>query len=85
MKNYFQALDRGEVTSFSRNSYEVIFAVFMVALAYFYRDNPQIVYPRILYFFLLLLGLPFVVTAQGKSLIKGLIFSFILAVAFFFV
>ena len=56
MKNYFQALDRGEVTSFSRNSYEVIFAVFMVALAYFYRDNPQIVYPRILYFFLLLLG-----------------------------
>lgn len=56
MKKYFQALDRGEVTSFSRNSYEVIFAVFMVALAYFYRDNPQIVYPRILYFFLLLLG-----------------------------
>ena len=56
MKNYFKALDRGEVTSFSRNSYEVIFAVFMIALAYFYRDNPQIVYPRILYFFLLLLG-----------------------------
>lgn len=56
MKKIFEALDRGEVTSFSRNSYEVIFAVFMIALAYFYRDNPQIVYPRILYFFLLLLG-----------------------------
>ncbi|MBI4351554.1 MAG: HAMP domain-containing histidine kinase [Elusimicrobia bacterium] len=56
MKKYFEALDRGHVTSFSRNSYEVIFAVFMIALAYFYRDNPQIVYPRILYFFLLLLG-----------------------------
>ncbi|MDO8804854.1 MAG: HAMP domain-containing sensor histidine kinase [Elusimicrobiota bacterium] len=56
MKNYFKALDRGEVTTFSRNSYEVIFAVFMIALAYFYRGNPQIVYPRILYFFLLLLG-----------------------------
>ena len=56
MRNLFKALDRGEVTTFSRNSYEVIFAVFMIALAYFYRDNPQIVYPRILYFFLLLLG-----------------------------
>lgn len=56
MTSYFKALDRGEVTNFSRNSYEVIFAIFMIALAYFYRDNPQIVYPRILYFFLLLLG-----------------------------
>jgi len=56
MKNYLRAMDRGEVTSFSRNSYEVIFAVFMIALAYFYRENPQIDYPRILYFFLLLLG-----------------------------
>ena len=56
MIKHFKALDRGEVTSFSRNSYEVIFAVFMIALAYFYRDNPQIVYPRILYFFVALLG-----------------------------
>ena len=32
---------------------------------------------------LLLLGLPFVITAQGKSFIKGLIFSFLLAVAFY--
>ena len=60
MKNYFKPLDRGEVTSFSRNSYEVIFSVFMVALAYFYRNSPQISYPRILYFFLLLLGTNFV-------------------------
>ena len=56
MKNYLKAMDRGEVTNFSRNSYEVIFSVFMIAAAYFYRDSPQVVYPRILYFFLLLLG-----------------------------
>jgi signal transduction histidine kinase len=56
MKKYIEALNRGEVTSFSRNSYEVIFSVFMIALAYFYRSSPQIVYPRILYFFLLLLA-----------------------------
>ena len=49
-------MDRGEITTFSRNSYEVIFSVFMIAAAYFYRDSPQLVYPRILYFFLLLLG-----------------------------
>lgn len=55
MKKYFKALGRGEVTNFSRNSYEVVFSVFMIALAYFYRNNSQIVYPRILYFFLLLL------------------------------
>jgi signal transduction histidine kinase len=52
---FLKALDRGEVTSFSRNSYEVVFSIFMISLAYFYRDNPVIVYPRILYFFLLLL------------------------------
>lgn len=55
MPGFIKALDRGEVTSFSRNSYEVVFSVFMIALAYFYRDNPAIVYPRILYFFLVLL------------------------------
>jgi len=53
------ALARGEVTTFSRSSYEVVFSVFMIALAYFYRDNPQIAYPRILYFFVLLLGANF--------------------------
>jgi signal transduction histidine kinase len=52
-------LARGEVTTFSRSSYEVVCSVFMIALAYFYRDNPQIVYPRILYFFVLLLGANF--------------------------
>lgn len=56
MNGFLKALDRGEVTSFSRNSYEVVFSVFMIALAYLYRENPAIVYPRILYFFLLLLG-----------------------------
>lgn len=56
MRNFLKALDRGEVTSFSRSSYEVVFSVFMIMLAYLYRDNPAIVYPRILYFFLLLLA-----------------------------
>lgn len=59
IKNLLKALDRGEVTNFSRNSYEVVFAIFMVALAYFYRNSPQIEYPTILYFFLLLLGANF--------------------------
>ncbi len=44
------------VTTFSRNYYEVIFSIFMIALAYFYRSSPQITYPLILYFFLVLLG-----------------------------
>lgn len=60
MIKFIKALDRGEVTNFSRNSYEVVFSIFMVALAYFYRNSPQIEYPRILYFFLLLLGTNFV-------------------------
>lgn len=59
MKTFIKALDRGEVTDFSRSSYEVVFSVFMIAVAYFYRDSPQVVYPRILYFFLLLLGFNF--------------------------
>lgn len=59
MKTFLRFLGRGEVTVFSRNSYEVVFSVFMIAIAYFYRSSPQIVYPRILYFFLLLLGLNF--------------------------
>ncbi len=54
MKEYIKALDRGEVTTFSRNSYEIVFSVFMIALAWFYRSSPQIEYPRILYFFLAL-------------------------------
>ncbi len=56
MNKFLRAMDRGEVTAFSRNSYEVVFSIFMVALAYFYRNSPQIEYPTILYFFLLLLG-----------------------------
>lgn len=60
MPKYLRALDRGEVTNFSRNSYEVVFSIFMIALAYFYRSSPQVSYPRILYFFLLLLGSNFI-------------------------
>ncbi|MEK7721873.1 MAG: HAMP domain-containing sensor histidine kinase [Elusimicrobiota bacterium] len=87
MKNYFKALDRGEVTSFSRNSYEVIFAVFMIALAYFYRDNPQIVYPRILYFFLLLLGSNFFFNylLRRRSSVNLWLIDFILLVNFWLI
>lgn len=60
MKGFIKALDRGQVTSFSRNSYEVVFSIFMIALAWFYRENPLIVYPQILYCFLALLGSNFV-------------------------
>ncbi len=87
MKNYFQALDRGEVTNFSRNSYEVIFAVFMVALAYFYRGNPQIVYPRILYFFLLLLGSNFLFNylLRRRSSVNLWLIDFILLINFWLI
>jgi len=55
MKKYAAALGRGDISNFSRNSYEVVFSVFMIAIAYFFRRSPQIEYPKILYFFLLLL------------------------------
>jgi len=60
MSNLLGTFDRGRVTNFSRNSYEAVFSVFMVAIAYFYRNNPQIVYPSVLYFFLLLMASNFV-------------------------
>ncbi|MDA8130347.1 MAG: HAMP domain-containing sensor histidine kinase [Elusimicrobia bacterium] len=60
MKGFIRALDRGQVTNFSRNSYEVVFSIFMIALAWFYRENPLIVYPQVLYCFLALLGSNFV-------------------------
>ena len=60
MRNFFRVFSRGRVSNFSRNSYEIVFSVFMVAIAYFYRANPRIVYPKILYFFLLLMGSNFV-------------------------
>ena len=50
------AFRRGRVSNFSRNSYEVLFSVFMVAVAYLYRNNSHITYPAILYFFLLLMA-----------------------------
>jgi two-component system NtrC family sensor kinase len=60
MRFFSGALKRGRVSNFSRNSYEVLFSVFMVAVAYLYRNNSRIVYPTILYFFLLLMGSNFI-------------------------
>ena len=38
------------------NKYETVFCVFMAVLAYLWRDNPNIIYPKVLYLFLLLLA-----------------------------
>lgn len=56
MKTFLDAFDRGRVANFNKNSYETVFSVFMVAVVFFYRENAQIVYPAILYYFLLLLA-----------------------------
>jgi len=79
-----KALERGEVTSFSRNSYELVFSVFMVGLAYLYRDNPVIAYPRILYFFLLLLSSNFVFSwlLRRRASVSLWLLDLILAVNF---
>ncbi len=52
--------ERAETEGFSRSNYEVLFSVFMVALAYLYRRNPLIAYPDILYLFMSLLAANFV-------------------------
>ncbi|MDD2804694.1 MAG: HAMP domain-containing sensor histidine kinase [Elusimicrobiales bacterium] len=79
-----KALERGEVTSFSRNSYELVFSVFMIGLAYLYRDNPVIAYPRILYFFLLLLSSNFVFSwlLRRRASVSLWLLDLILAVNF---
>lgn len=84
MSKLLRALDRGEVTAFSRNSYEVVFSIFMVALAYFYRNSPQIEYPTILYFFLLLLGsnLVFNFLLRRRSSVNLWLLDFILVANF---
>ncbi|PIU19360.1 MAG: hypothetical protein COT18_07935 [Elusimicrobia bacterium CG08_land_8_20_14_0_20_59_10] len=51
--------DRGETTAFSKSNYEVLFSVFMVALAYLYRENPLIAFPEVLYLFMSLLAVNF--------------------------
>ncbi|OGS12818.1 MAG: hypothetical protein A2234_05945 [Elusimicrobia bacterium RIFOXYA2_FULL_58_8] len=51
--------NRGETADFSKSNYEVLFSVFMVALAYFYRQNPLISYPEVLYLFMSLLAANF--------------------------
>jgi signal transduction histidine kinase len=52
--------ERVETEGFSRSNYEMLFSVFMVALAYLYRRNPLIAYPEILYLFMSLLAANFV-------------------------
>lgn len=47
------------------SKYEVVFCVFMAALAFLWRDNPELVYPQIQYFFLLLMALNL---AAGQTL-----------------
>src|SRR5688572_14830181 len=37
--------------------YEVVFCIFLVALAFLYRDNHHLVYPQILYLLVVLLSL----------------------------
>ncbi|HOW89562.1 MAG TPA: HAMP domain-containing sensor histidine kinase [Elusimicrobiales bacterium] len=51
---------RGETSGFSRSNYEVLFSVFMVALAYFYRRDSLMAYPDILFLFMSLLAANFV-------------------------
>lgn len=41
--------------NFARGGYETVFLVFMLAIAFFMRGNPLIVYPDILHLFLLLM------------------------------
>ncbi|HBE88898.1 MAG TPA: hypothetical protein DDW67_07120 [Elusimicrobia bacterium] len=41
--------------NFARGGYETVFLVFMLAIAFFMRGNPRIVYPDILHLFLLLM------------------------------
>ncbi|MBU2573623.1 MAG: HAMP domain-containing histidine kinase [Elusimicrobia bacterium] len=60
MRNYLKSLGRERVGNFSRNSYETAFSVFMIVIAYFYRRNPLIVYPDVLYYFVLLMGSNFI-------------------------
>ncbi|MBI4678804.1 MAG: HAMP domain-containing histidine kinase [Elusimicrobia bacterium] len=45
--------------------YEAAFSVFMAAVAYLWRDNPHLVYPQILYLFILIMALNL---AAGKAL-----------------
>ncbi len=39
------------------HKYETVFCIFLVMLAFLYRDNPHLVYPQILYLFVTLLAL----------------------------
>jgi len=48
-------VDFNNTTFFPKNTYEIVFSVFMVAIAYLSRYSEQVVYPDILYFFLFLM------------------------------
>lgn len=47
---------RAYTGNFARGGYELMFLVFMLGIAFLMRGNPDIVYPDILYLFLLLMG-----------------------------
>ncbi|MCK5583942.1 MAG: hypothetical protein KAI33_09130, partial [Elusimicrobiales bacterium] len=48
-------VDFNTTTFFPKNTYEIVFSVFMVAIAYLSRYSEQVIYPKILYFFLFLM------------------------------
>lgn len=47
------------------SKYESVFCVFMAALAYLWRDNPNVVYPHVLYSCLVLLALNLNITTNA--------------------
>lgn len=51
--------ERRDTAGFSKSNYEVLFSIFMVALAYLYRQNPLIEFPGVLYLFMSLLAANF--------------------------
>ena len=50
---------RGETADFSKSNYEMLFSIFMVALAYLYRENSMLEFPAVLYLFMSLLAANF--------------------------
>src|SRR5208282_4335346 len=61
--------------------YESIFCIFLVMLAFLFRDNPYLIYPQILYLLLLLLALNLIagkalaISRYGKQLSAGVILA----------
>ena len=67
---------------FVRNTYEMVFVLFLAMLAYLYRYNEYIEYPRILYWFFLLIAFNFAVNRliKKKRIINLWIIELLLAV-----